>query len=69
MDLTHFALGVLVGIVAVLAIMGVVVAIRGFADLRQRSEKDEAIDAATFLALRLLEDYVRSTRPPSGKPG
>lgn len=69
MDLTHFALGVLVGIVAVMAIIAVVVAIRGFADLRQRSEKDEAIDAATFLALRQLEEYVRSTRPSSSKPG
>ena len=33
----------------------------------QRSEKDEAIDAATFLALRQLEEYVRNTKP-SGKP-
>ncbi|HTY76857.1 MAG TPA: hypothetical protein VMI34_03475 [Candidatus Bathyarchaeia archaeon] len=40
----------------------------GFRDLRERSEKDEAIDAATFLALRQLEEYVRSTRQASGKP-
>jgi phosphate uptake regulator len=40
----------------------------GFRDLRERSEKDEAIDAATFLALRQLEEYVRSTKQPSGKP-
>ena len=40
----------------------------GFRDLRERTEKDEAIDAATFLALRQLEEYVRSTKQPSGKP-
>ena len=61
MDLTHFALGILVGIVAVIAI-------NGFADLRRRSQRDEAIDAATFLALRQLDEYVKSTKQPSGRP-
>jgi hypothetical protein len=49
-----------VGIVAVIAILG-------FADLRRRSQRDG--DAATCLALRQLDEYVKSTKQPSGRPG
>ncbi|PWU20758.1 MAG: hypothetical protein C5B48_12080 [Candidatus Rokuibacteriota bacterium] len=62
-------LGALIGAATTLTIIVAVLAIRGFSDPRERSEKDEAIDAATFLALRQLEQYVRSTRHSSDQPG
>ena len=65
MDATHIVLVVVTLFVGIA--LGVFARI-GFRDLRERSEKDEAIDAATFLALRQLEEYVRNTRQPSGKP-
>jgi hypothetical protein len=64
MDGTHIVLAVVTLFVGIA--LGVFARV-GFRDLRERSEKDEAIDAATFLALRQLEEYVRSTKP-SGKP-
>ncbi len=63
-DATHIVLAVVTLFVGIA--LGVFARV-GFRDLRERSEKDEAIDAATFLALRQLEEYVRSTKP-SGKP-
>ncbi len=64
MDVTHIVLAVVTLFVGIA--LGVFARV-GFRDLRERSEKDEAIDAATFLALRQLEEYVRNTKP-SGKP-
>jgi len=64
MDATHIVLSVVTLFVGIA--LGVFARV-GFRDLRERSEKDEAIDAATFLALRQLEEYVRNTKP-SGKP-
>jgi hypothetical protein len=64
MDATHIVLAVVTLFVGIA--LGVFARV-GFRDLRERSEKDEAIDAATFLALRQLEEYVRNTKP-SGKP-
>ncbi len=65
MDSTHIVL------VAVTLLVGIALGVFarvGFRDLRERSEKDEAIDAATFLALRQLEEYVRNTKQASSKP-
>ena len=64
MDATHIVLAMVTLFVGIA--LGVFARV-GFRDLRERSEKDEAIDAATFLALRQLEEYVRNTKP-SGKP-
>jgi len=65
MDSTHIVL------VAVTLLVGIALGVFarvGFRDLRERSAKDEAIDAATFLALRQLEEYVRNTKQASSKP-
>jgi len=69
MDPIQVALGVLIGMAAVIAIQVTVVAIRRFSDRRQRSERDEAIEAAISLANRQLEEYVRSTKQSSSRPG
>jgi len=50
LDLIHVFLGALIGAALTLTAIVAVLAVRGFSDLRERSEKDEAIDAATFLA-------------------
>ena len=69
MDPMQVALGGLVGAAVVIAILLTVVAIRRFSDRRQRSERDEAIEAAISLANRQLEEYVRSTKQSSSGPG
>ena len=55
MDPTHIALAVITGLVGIIAI-------GGFITMARILKKDEAIDAATFLARRQLEEYVKSTR-------
>ena len=61
MDLTHIAVTILlVGVLGLLAVEFIVIT--------RILRKDEAIDAATFLALRQLEEYVKSSKQPSGKP-
>ncbi len=62
MDLTHVVLGAML-------LAEIVIAIIGFADLRRRSDKHEGIQAATFLALRQLDEFVKSSKPSSSKPG
>ena len=52
MDPTHLVLGGML-------VFSVLVAVVGFSLIIRRQEKDEAIDAATFLALRELQEYVR----------
>jgi type II secretory pathway pseudopilin PulG len=69
MDPLQVGLGILIGMVSVIAILGVVVAIRWFSDRGQRSAKDEAIEAAHSLAIRQLEEYVRGTKESSSRPG
>ncbi len=69
MDPIQVALGVLIGMAVVIAIMVTVAVIRRFSDRRPRSERDEAIEAAQSLAVRELEEYVRSTKQSSSRPG
>ena len=69
MDPIQVALGGLVGAAVVIAILLTVVAIRRGSGRRQRSERDEAIEAAQSLAIRELEEYVRSTKQSSSGPG
>ena len=69
MDPMQVALGGLVGAAVVIAILLTVVAIRRGSGRRQRSERDEAIEAAQSLATRELEEYVRSTKQSSSRPG
>jgi len=69
MDPIQVALGVLIGMAAVIAIQVTVVVIRRFSDRRQRSERDEAIETAISLANRQLEESVRSTKQSSSGPG
>jgi len=69
MDPIQVALGGLVGAAVVIAILLTVVAIRRGSGRRQRSERDEAIEAAQSLAIRELEEYVRSTKRSSVGPG
>ncbi len=52
MDATHIVLGGML-------LSSVVVAIIGFLMLGRMLKKDEAIDAAIFLAHRQLEEYLR----------
>ena len=61
MDGTHIIL-TLLGMLAIGFVIG------GFVALARILRKDEAIDAATFLALRQLEEYATSSKQPSGKP-
>ena len=58
MDLMHLGLGALV-------VTEIAITIIGLAELRRRSEKHEGIQAATFLALRRLDEFVRNSRPSS----
>ena len=69
MDPIQVAVGVLIGFAVVIAILLTVVAIRRGSGRRQRSERDEAIEAAQSLAIRVLEEYVRSTKRSSPGPG
>ena len=55
MDTTHVVLG---GMLA----FSILVAIIGFAVIARRQEKDEAIDAAIYLAHRQLEEYLKQKR-------
>ncbi len=57
-DLTHIVLGALL-------IVAVTIAAVSFIVVARMLRKDEAIDAATFLGRRRLEEYVRSTKQPS----
>jgi hypothetical protein len=60
MDPTHLAL---VGLVVV----SIVIAVVGFRVMFRRSELDEAIDAATSLALRDLREWLERNRGDRGK--
>ncbi len=62
MDLTHIVLGALM-------VLAVVITAVTFIVVTRMLRKDEAIDAATFLALRQLDEYVKSSKPSPGKPG
>jgi len=55
MDPTHIFLAVLSVVVGAMVIVG-------FIAMARILKKDEAIDAATFLALRQLDEYIKSTR-------
>jgi hypothetical protein len=55
MDPTHVFLGGML-------VFSILVAVVGFWLIIRRQEKDEAIDAATFLALRELKEYVRRSK-------
>ena len=69
MDPIQVALRGLVGAAVVIAILLTVAVIRRFSDRRPRSERDEAIEAVQSLAIRELEEYVRSTKRSSSGPG
>jgi cytochrome b len=58
MDLTHVVLGALL-------VVAVTIAAVSFVVVARMLRKDEAIDAATFLALRRLEEYMKTTKQPS----
>ncbi len=62
MDLTHVVLGAML-------LAEIVIAIIGFVHLHKRSEMDQGVAAATFLALRQLDEFVKSSKPSSSKPG
>jgi hypothetical protein len=55
MDSTHV-------ILASLLVIGIAIPVVGFWAMFRRQEKDEAVDAATFLALRELRDWLERTR-------
>jgi hypothetical protein len=61
MDLTHVVLGALL-------LAEIVIAIIGFVHLHKRSEMHQGVAAATFLALRRLDEFVRSSRGSSSRP-
>jgi len=48
-------------------LLAFVVAVAGFVIMARILRKDEAIDAATFLAHRQLDEYVRRSKQASGK--
>jgi hypothetical protein len=60
-DPTHVVLGAMLSAETVIAIVG-------FADLRRRSEKQQGVHAATFLARRRLDEFVRSSGQSSSRP-
>ncbi len=64
MDSTHLVLGVLV-LVGIM--LGIVIPVIGFRVMFKRSETDEAIDAATCLALRDLREWLECTRAERSK--
>lgn len=55
MDATHITLGGML-------VFSILVAIVGFWLMVRRQERDEAIDAAIYLAQRQLEEYVRQQK-------
>jgi hypothetical protein len=61
MDFTHIFLSILSVVVLVTLFLG-------FRSIKQDLKRDEAIDAAIFLAQRQLDEYVRSTKQPPAKP-
>ena len=58
MDLAHI-------IVLALVTISILVPVIGFWQMFRRQERDEAIDAAVFLAQRQLEDYIKRSKSPS----
>lgn len=62
MDASHLVLVVLIVLLGVTLVWG-------FVQMGRLLKKDEGIDAATFLALRQLEEYVKSTRQSASRPG
>ncbi len=64
MDSTHLVLG---GLLLVGIMLGIVIPVLGLRVMFKRSEKDEAIDAATFLALRDLREWLQRTRAERSK--
>ena len=68
MDPIQVGLGVLIGAASVIAILGTIATVRLFSRRRNRSETDEAIEAAQSLAIRQLEEYVRSAKQSSSRP-
>ena len=60
MDPTHVVLGGLL-------VVSVVISVVGFRVMFRRSELDEAIDAATFLAHRDLREWLERTRVERSK--
>jgi hypothetical protein len=62
MDFSHIFL-------SVLSVIVIVTMVVGYRSLKQDLRRDEAIDAAIFLAQRQLDEYVRSTRQSPPKPG
>lgn len=62
MDGAHVAL-------AVLMVLGIAIPVVGFWRMSKLLDKDQAIDAATFLALRDLRDWLeRNERASGGRP-
>jgi len=62
MDGSHIAL-------AVLVVLGIAIPVIGFWSMSKLFEKDQAIDAATFLALRDLREWLeRNERAPGRQP-
>ena len=64
MDSTHLVLG---GLLLVGIMLGIVIPVVGFRVMFKRSEKDEAIDAAVFLARRDLRAWLERTRAKRSK--
>ena len=60
MDAAHIALVVLV-------LVGIAIPVVGFWRMSKILQEDEAIDAATFLALRDLRDWLERTERASGR--
>jgi hypothetical protein len=67
-DPIQVALGILIGMAVVTTILAVAVTIHWVSDRRQRSERDEAIEAAQSLVIRQLEEYVRGAKQSSSRP-
>lgn len=55
MDATHVVLGAML-------LFSILVAVIGFWLIVRRQDKDEAIDAAIFLAQRQLQEYLREQK-------
>lgn len=62
MDLVHV---LVITLVTVFGVAGPVFAAANLIVVTRRLRKDEAVEAATFLALRQLEEWLKSTRQPS----
>ncbi len=60
MDVTHW---IVIGTVLIAVALTVVVSVIGFRKMHRKLETDEAIDAAQFLALRELRDWLERNRP------